>query len=255
MNGALYLSRVRLRAGRGEALSAIGPALLAGSKGDVVGNAHRILWMLFQEPEDGEARDFLWREERPGEYLVLSRREPSNSHGLFEIGTKDFSPQLKSGDRLAFVLRANPVISRKGEGSGKSSRGKRCDIVMNALHPLGRKAPSDVRGESARAKARDELTQKSAETWLAAQGERHGFKLVADPEREGKPYLTAANYETVRIPRMKDGDRLKDAIFGVLDLAGLIEICDPAAFTARLPQGFGKAKAFGCGLMLIRRAA
>jgi CRISPR system Cascade subunit CasE len=44
------------------------------------------------------------------------------------------------------------------------------------------------------------------------------------------------------------------ASFGVLDFAGLIEVADPSVFVARLGQGFGKAKAFGCGLMLIRRA-
>jgi len=37
-------------------------------------------------------------------------------------------------------------------------------------------------------------------------------------------------------------------------MTGALEIADPAAFLARLAQGFGRAKAFGCGLMLIRRA-
>jgi CRISPR system Cascade subunit CasE len=50
------------------------------------------------------------------------------------------------------------------------------------------------------------------------------------------------------------GKRRRQPQFGVLDLAGTIEVTDSDAFLAALAQGFGRAKAFGCGLMLIRRA-
>ena len=42
--------------------------------------------------------------------------------------------------------------------------------------------------------------------------------------------------------------------FGVLDMTGVLALEDPTAFLARLSAGFGRAKAFGCGLMMIRRA-
>ena len=42
--------------------------------------------------------------------------------------------------------------------------------------------------------------------------------------------------------------------FSVLDFTGVLEVRDPAAFLAAIARGFGRAKAFGCGLMLIRRA-
>ncbi|WP_408742481.1 type I-E CRISPR-associated protein Cas6/Cse3/CasE [Acetobacter peroxydans] len=41
---------------------------------------------------------------------------------------------------------------------------------------------------------------------------------------------------------------------GILDLSGRIEITDPSLFLTQMAQGFGRAKSFGCGLMLIRRA-
>ncbi|MDX2120628.1 MAG: type I-E CRISPR-associated protein Cas6/Cse3/CasE, partial [Gemmatimonadota bacterium] len=41
---------------------------------------------------------------------------------------------------------------------------------------------------------------------------------------------------------------------GVLDLEGTLYVTDPSAFLGALGAGFGRAKAFGCGLMLIRRA-
>ena len=42
--------------------------------------------------------------------------------------------------------------------------------------------------------------------------------------------------------------------FGILDLTGLLEVTDPPLFLSHLAAGFGRAMAFGCGLMLIRRA-
>ena len=231
------------------------------SKGDTVSHAHRILWSLFQNREDGGERDFLWREQRPGHYLVLSRSHPDNGHGLFEVETKAFAPALKAGDVLSFALRANPVVSRKhGWDDGKEKRdgkgrirGMRCDIVMDALKPFtGARGPRED-GRTERALKRDEATAEAALNWMRAQGERHGFNLAADPET-GKPRLHALAYETVPIPRMKGTAFLKPAKFGVLDLEGLIEVADPGLFLGQLAKGFGKAKAFGCGLMLIRRA-
>ena len=42
--------------------------------------------------------------------------------------------------------------------------------------------------------------------------------------------------------------------FSTLDFDGILTVNDPAAFLLALSRGFGAAKAYGCGLMLIRRA-
>ena len=60
MTTPLYLSRVRLRSTRGEALSAIAPLLIPDDASKRAGHAHRILWLLFQDIADSQ-RDFLWR--------------------------------------------------------------------------------------------------------------------------------------------------------------------------------------------------
>ncbi|MBT3070567.1 type I-E CRISPR-associated protein Cas6/Cse3/CasE [Rhodomicrobium sp. Az07] len=271
---ALYFSRARLRAGRGEALAPLARALLGATKGDVIAQAHRIVWMLFNDGSDrpinagGEDRLFLWREKSPGEYYILSREAPDNRHGLFDLDTQEFTPKLAAGDTLRFTLRANPVVSPKsGWDEGKEKRdgkgrvrGKRCDIVMAALKPFEGKRDRDKRTEptdkerlepTERAEKREAETAKAARVWLEAQGRKAGFALVPNPDADeaDSVFLAASNYETVRIPRIR-GD---GATFGVLDFEGLIEITDPALFLARLVDGFGSAKAFGCGLMLIRR--
>ena len=51
-----------------------------------------------------------------------------------------------------------------------------------------------------------------------------------------------------------DNTRRGGPRFGGIDLEAGLTLTDPAAFLGRLLGGFGRAKAFGCGLMLIRRA-
>jgi hypothetical protein len=53
---------------------------------------------------------------------------------------------------------------------------------------------------------------------------------------------------------MQDRRRQFDEIFLQRTAGPYIEVTAPEAFMYRLLCGFGRAKAFGCGLMLLRRA-
>lgn len=224
----LHLSRITLRRdGSAAALAAL--LLPDGEAARRLDAGHRLIWSLFADGPE-RRRDFLWREERPGRFLTLSLRPPVDAHDLFQVETKPFEPGLRAGDRLRFSLRANATVSRGVKGE----RGQRHDVVMNAI----RDVPKDVRAEQ-----RQDAVPRAGRAWLAAQGERHGFALAGEVGVDG--------YETIRLPR--PGTR-KPASFGVLDFEGALTIRDPAAFLAQLARGFGHARAFGCGLMLIRRA-
>ena len=232
----LYLSRARLRSARGEVLSAVAPLLIPDDPRHRAGHAHRILWLLFQDRTDA-VRDFLWRDDGDGRYLVLSHRPPVDANGLFDIEIKLFEPHLEPGDRLRFALRANPVMGRKEaltpDERERRVRGKRVDVVMDAL----RAVPREVRRAM-----RDEIAAKAGEAWLVRQAATAGFRLARAPVVSG--------YAQIPIERRRG----RPAGFSVLDLTGEIEITDPPTFLARLAKGFGSAKAFGNGLMLIRRA-
>ncbi|MGD9785693.1 MAG: type I-E CRISPR-associated protein Cas6/Cse3/CasE [Hyphomicrobiaceae bacterium] len=254
----LYLSRARLRAGRGEALSAIAPLLLSNDPGRQAGQSHRILWLLFQDiPDAGHDPDwrrrddgFLWRDEGNGRYLILSRQAPSDPYRLFDLDTKEFAPDLAVGDRLRFAMRVNPVRTTKRAGTkqGKNGRlrGTRVDVVMDALKAVPK---TDIDRRTGRAFERDRIAVEAGSAWLAEQGARHGFRL------SDQHAPTIESYTQIDVPRARrPGTRGRPAGFGILDIAGEVTITDPAAFLAKLPLGFGKAKAFGCGLMLIRRA-
>ena len=58
--------------------------------------------------------------------------------------------------------------------------------------------------------------------------------------------------EDYRVLELGHGAR-RGLTHGVLDLTGEIEVTHPDVFLSAIASGFGRAKAWGCGLMLIRR--
>lgn len=238
MSETLYLSRARLRTARGEALSAIAPILMPDDEDRRAGHAHRLVWLLFQYQQDA-ARDFLWRDEGQAKFMILSPRPPTDPHGLFDLEIKPFAPELTAGDELRFVLRANPVVARKGaltsDDHAKRLRGKRVDIVMDALHAV----PSEERNGK-----RDAITAEAGERWLREQGARAGFTPKT---------VVVSSYGRVDIADQERKKRRDRAGIAVMDIEGVLTVADPSAFVAKLGQGFGGAKAFGNGLMMIKR--
>lgn len=223
----LFLARARLR--RDGAVAALARLLVPSEGNARAAAAHRLVWALFAGDPAAD-RDFLWREEAPGQFLALSPRPPADPDRLFDLEVKEFAPALAPGDHLGFALRANPVVARS---TAPGARGRRHDVVMDALRAIP---------HSERAGRRLEVAAQAARAWLVRQGAASGFTPLGDPGVDG--------YETLRLPR--EGGR--PIQFSRLDLDGVLRVDDPAAFLGRLAQGFGRSRAFGCGLMLIRRA-
>ncbi|MDO5632323.1 MAG: type I-E CRISPR-associated protein Cas6/Cse3/CasE [Paracoccus sp. (in: a-proteobacteria)] len=228
----LYLSRLDLS--QRPDVAALNALLDPAPKGAQQDAHHRLIWSAFAgDPEAG--RDFLWRAEGRGRFIVLSARPPQASALFDPPQVKPFAPDLRTGDRLRFVLRTNATRTRKGVG--------RVDVVMDALHSVP---------QAERATQRMAIAQGAAQDWLAGQGARHGFQIAWDDDHD-RPALAVDDYSVVALPAHR-GKRQGQPQFGILDLTGQIIVTDPAAFIDRLAAGFGRAKAFGCGLMLIRRA-
>lgn len=227
----LYLSRATLRR---DAATGTLASLLDPVSSDTLSAHHKLLWSLFADDHERQ-RDFLWRTESRGQFMLLSRRSPVDTHALFELETQEFSPVLSVGDQLRFTMRVNAVVSRwKEVGTGKKR--VRHDIVMDALqktdlnHSLGTK----------RSEIRDEQAQQAAQRWMVDQGKRCGFTVEQ---------VVVNSYQTQRVPRRNP----PDARFGVLDLQGVLTVNEDDLFLRSMAQGFGKGKAFGNGLMLIKR--
>lgn len=220
----LYFSRLSLH--RDASLAALAPLLLLTESGAQAGAAHRLIWAAFADGPERK-RDFLWRQDEKRWWFILSSRLPEDPHQLFEVESKPFAPILKKGQSLTFALRANAVVTRKGEEGSP----KRCDVVMDRLRafPKGERAPE-----------RDRLAVEAGREWLTGQGAKSGFRLDR---------ADVVAYHMEKIPRY----RQKPIELGVLDLEGDITVEVPELFLPALAAGFGKAKSFGCGLMLVRR--
>lgn len=219
----LYLSRASLsRAPSAQALNAL---LMPEEIGKRTDAHHRLLWTLFAD-HPNRTRDFLWREEQRGEFAILSSRKPVGTDLFTRVDSKPFAPVLKAGDRLHFALRANATRSKDR---------KRVDVVMHALHPLD---------PGKRAECRMSIATTEGAAWLSRLGNRHGFEVTD---------CFATDYKVHALPNHK-GPRNRQPQFGILDLVGELTVGEPAPFLAAVAAGFGRAKAFGCGLMMLRRA-
>ena len=242
MTDGLFLSRLALR--RDASTAALSRLLDPTDEARAADANHRLIWSLFADDPDRE-RDFLWRREEKGRFLVLSRREPDDAHRLFSVETKPFRPCLAAGDRLSFMLRVNATRDRptaKLEKDAKTGalRNRRVDLVMDRLYNVRPQRKGDP-GE--RALRRDEIAREVGREWLTRQGEKRGFGLDG---------LSQVGYQVLRLPHRPAG-KGRELTFGVLDLAGALTVTEPDRFLDAVASGFGRARAFGMGLMLIRR--
>ncbi len=85
------------------------------------------------------------------------------------------------------------------------------------------------------------------EKWMIRQGERNGFSLTKDDSNQYKLQKSAYRWHSIK------AEKEKKSGFSSVDFLGDLEITDVDNFTRALFGGIGRAKAFGCGLMLIRR--
>ena len=234
MTETLYLSRVWLK--RDASVQALLPVLL-GHDGKKDGRSrhtgHHLIWSLFAGERERQ-RDFLWREmDARGTFLILSPRPPVDRNALFEVDeSKPFAPELATGDRLRFSLRANSVIRRR---SASRNRSVKHDVVMDTL-----RTPHS----GSRAEYRLDAVREAGFAWLDRQAGRAGFTV--QPEEIG-----IDGYRQHRVERKGSAQAMA---FSTLDFDGILEVWEPPVFLSCVARGFGAAKAYGCGLMLIRRA-
>ena len=222
----MYFSRIVLR---GETASTGRLTWLLGGDGY---RLHQMLWRLFPHRE---ARDFLYRQvldQSWPTFYVISDSPPVDGDGLWRLQVKDYHPELEVGERLAFSLCANPVVSRRREMNGRKQV-IRHDVIMDAKHRCR------SQGEDVADHAR--LVQEVGASWLAARGENRGFRL------EG------VRVDGYRQHRFFKGRGVSPIRFSTVEFNGVLTVMDPDAFRETLLHGLGPAKGFGCGLMLVRR--
>ena len=228
---------------------------------------HQLLWKLFDLPRTSspEQTAFLFRAElRDGLplFYVLSRIVPRDTSGKWRIDPREYRPDLYAGDRLAFKLRANPVSLAKKERepseaeSWRKNREKnglsvrdvtrkriRHDVVMEAKQRMGWKdLPPDERPSLA------QLAYEAGSCWLREKEARLGCLIEADRLRVDGHFVHCLK------GRRDEKGICRGIALSTLDFEGELSVTDPEIFLPALLNGIGPAKAFGCGLLLVRRA-
>lgn len=208
---------------------------------------HQWLWNFFPSVA-GSSRDFLFRrrdQEGLPRFYVVSQRPPLTSSPALRVTTQDYAPQLSKGEWLEFELRANPVVTHSRAG-----KRMRHDVVIEAKKTLLAQrglqkwqdwTPDRLDNEG-RADPRPDLyalIQEHAGSWLAKRGEQHGFALAEDR-------LSVEAYQ-------QHGGKKGQLRISTVDFKGLLQVTAPELLVKALKEGIGHAKAFGCGLLLVRR--
>lgn len=192
---------------------------------------HQLLWQLFPNEQE---REFVYREDQDDfgqpQFFVLSKKPPITSP-LFTIQSKAFSPQLMVGSRLAFKLRVNPTICV----TSKEGKSQRHDVLMHAKWQHRQDATNDEHLKN--------FMDKAAIRWLADEKRLEQWGVALD----SLPNIIAYNQHQ---SKKRTGQKVQ---FSSIDCEGLLTVKDPQKFLQQYQKGFGRAKAMGCGLMLIRR--
>ena len=185
-------------------------------------------------------------------FYMLSAEKPEDTGDIWAIESKPFKPVLTEGDRLAFKLRANPIklekVERTAEEAAKwkerrskqnfkdkeipSKKRLRHDVVMGAKRSMNwEKIPMTSRPSL------DAVAYEAGQTWLLARQEKLGCHF----ETCG---LRVDGYNSWRHRNIE---------VSTLDFEGILIVSHPNLFMQELYRGIGPAKAFGCGLLLVRR--
>ena len=225
----MFFSRIRLRS-----RAAADPGFFA-RVADAY-EAHSLVWDLFSDGPDRE-RDFLYRQETheglPAFY-TLSERPPADRNGTWDVQSRPFAPRLRAGQRLGFMLRANPVRSSWDPTTEKHHRH---DVVMAAKRRLKETEPDRTRWP-----AEADLVQEAGLAWLAQRAERCGFTFASGE-------VLADGY---RQQVFKKTQVARPIQISTIDYTGTLTVTEPEAFLGALQGGIGPAKGFGCGLLLVR---
>ena len=193
---------------------------------------HRAVWTLFpgreketRKKQDEPREGFLFRveENHPGRaarLLVQSQDEPqSEGEWARLLGRREFEPKPSVDQRLEFLLTANPIKTIT-DTHRESKPNKKADKrgTYKCRVPL--------------------LREEEQSTWL-------GRQLADSATIES---MTVQPHSPLFFHRKGNNGKLLTVTF-----QGILKVTDSEALRKRLYNGIGPAKAFGCGLMLVRR--
>jgi CRISPR system Cascade subunit CasE len=234
---------------------------------------HALVWRLF--PGDGGARCFVFRVDKDRgsgwpSFLVVSSRPPQPLPGVLKVeSVRPFAPRLEAGEQIQFCLRANPtaasVVTLDAEALARFNaerarqrdlppkpyhvRRRFHDVIMAAKKRLGHPLPDQASPDAREALA--QAADEAAQAWLLAHAPAWGLEVLQQEDFATGTLAPALEWSAYTQHRLHNKGRALS--FSSLDYQGLARVSDPARLVTALTEGVGRAKAFGCGLLLVRR--
>jgi len=178
---------------------------------------HQALWELFPDRPDDE-RDFLFRveQEKTGQGAVLlmqSKQQPVDAAESVEVqATKGYALNMAEGQRVRFLLKANPIKTIKDEKGRKNTKGE----VKSCRVPL--------------------IKEEEQLQWLARKLE--GVAVLEE--------ASVSNCLPMYFKKSNQAGKVVPVLF-----EGIARLVDIKAFQSMLEVGVGPAKALGCGMVSV----
>ncbi len=220
---------------------------------------HQHLWTLFSIAKD-QKRDFLYRRDESSKwpkFYAVAPREPKDESGLWNIESHPYDPKLKNGQLLSFSLLVNPVVS-KLSGSVRANSKKhwkkviRCDVVMDAKNKLKKQGKKYI-DEKYWGNFLNEIGYKWLSSRMPVISNNTGkkdiklddFGFIIKPKE-----INVDSYRQIQFYKRGNGKPVK---ISTLNFSGILTVTNPEIFIKKaLYSGIGPAKAFGCGLLLVK---
>lgn len=186
---------------------------------------HQMMWNFFENYKKENKRPFLYRRDfinnRPV-YIVVSDSKPVSPSKSWILETKLYNPNLEEGQQLAFTLRVNPTTDVNTKDGDKIKKSRR-DVVSDAIQQKKYDGSNN------------EIIQLAVTDWLSNR--QGGFELEKTCVDE-RQYVILDN---------------KNIKFTSYNISGVLTVIEPEKFKQILFNGIGKSRAFGHGLVLVKR--
>lgn len=181
---------------------------------------HRMLWRLFPEAAAAD-RDFLFRvgqmERDHAEVLMQSARKPEKSTEAAQImACKEYSLSFHTGQRLRFLLVANPIkmIKDAKERPDADGNPKKCRVPL--------------------------IKEEQQRAWL-------------ERKLQGAALLESVEIEPVFPLRFRKNREERAGKIQQVRFQGVLTVAETGILHGLVQTGIGPAKAFGCGLLSLAR--
>ncbi len=188
----------------------------------------KLVWSAFKAWKS-TPRDFIYRvEER--RIVCVSPRQPVETDD-WRVDWKPYEPKLRTGTRWRFVTRVNPVYRRSKGGSTRSGR-----FETDAISHMKCRNGCTLKGA--------QLEHAAMAAWFEGKARHIGFDLSSPNSFRIR--------SCERIPRIHVSNNRTSMRLSV-DIEGTLLVTDEKNFERSLLKGIGRNRAYGCGLVLVRR--